>query len=120
MVTSSSKDKVFEAIESKGVKFVRLWFTDILGLPKSFAISPSELEGAFEEGMGFDGSSIQGFARIEESDMVAKPAPETFAILPWRAKEGQNSAGCSATSWSRAAAPTPATRGTPSRGTSRL
>ncbi|HRW83204.1 MAG TPA: glutamine synthetase family protein, partial [Methanothrix sp.] len=90
MVTSSSKDKVFEAIESKGVKFVRLWFTDILGLPKSFAVSPSELEGAFEEGMGFDGSSIQGFARIEESDMVAKPDPETFQILPWRAKEGQN------------------------------
>ncbi|KUK97751.1 MAG: type I glutamate--ammonia ligase [Methanothrix sp.] len=90
MVTSSSKDKVFEAIEAKGVKFVRLWFTDILGLPKSFAISPSELEGAFDEGMGFDGSSIQGFARIEESDMVAKPDPETFTILPWRAKEGQN------------------------------
>jgi len=77
-------------VKDKNVKFIRIWFTDVLGFLKSFAISPSELEGAFEEGMGFDGSSIEGFARIEESDMMAKPDPETFVILPWRAKEGAN------------------------------
>ena len=86
----AKKQRVFEAVEENNVRFIRLWFTDILGLPKSFAISPSELDGAFEEGMGFDGSSIEGFARIEESDMVAMPDPDTFQILPWRAKEGQN------------------------------
>jgi glutamine synthetase len=64
-----------------------LWFTDILGFLKSFAITPEELEGALNEGMGFDGSSIQGFARIDESDMVAVPDPNTFAIIPWRPKE---------------------------------
>ncbi|MBI4837983.1 MAG: glutamine synthetase [Nitrospirae bacterium] len=69
------------------VKFIRLWFTDILGQLKSFAITSEELEGAFDEGMGFDGSSIKGFARIDESDMIAKPDPSTFQILPWRPKE---------------------------------
>jgi glutamine synthetase len=69
------------------VRFIRLWFTDILGVLKSFAISVDELEGALEEGMGFDGSSIEGFARIDESDMVAKPDPDTFQILPWRPLE---------------------------------
>ena len=68
-------------------RFIRLWFTDILGMLKSFAISIDELEGALEEGMGFDGSSIEGFARIDESDMVAKPDPDTFQILPWRPLE---------------------------------
>jgi glutamine synthetase len=82
-----TKDAVFEAMEKNEVKFVRLWFTDILGQLKSFAIAPRELEGAFDEGMGFDGSSIQGFARIDESDMVAKPDPATFQIVPWRPKE---------------------------------
>jgi len=82
-----TKDEVFEAIEGYDVKFVRMWFTDILGQLKSFAITPRELEGAFEEGMGFDGSSIQGFARIDESDMLAKPDPTTFQIVPWRPKE---------------------------------
>ncbi|HPC89528.1 MAG TPA: glutamine synthetase [Methanothrix sp.] len=66
------------------VRVVSIWFTDILGVPKSFAINPSELEGAFSEGMGFDGSSIQGFTRIHEPDMVAKPDPATFQIIPWR------------------------------------
>lgn len=80
-------DDVFEAIEKNNVRFIRLWFTDILGMPKSFAISISELEGAFDEGMGFDGSSIHGFARIDESDMIAKPDPGTFQILPWRQSE---------------------------------
>ena len=69
------------------VRFIRLWFTDILGTLKSFAISIDELEGALDEGMGFDGSSIEGFARIDESDMVAKPDPDTFQILPWRPLE---------------------------------
>lgn len=82
-----TKEKVFEAVEKNNVKFIRLWFTDILGRLKSFAISPRELEGAFDEGMGFDGSSIKGFARIDESDMLAKPDPNTFQIVPWRQKE---------------------------------
>ena len=69
------------------VKFIRLWFTDILGVLKGFAITVDELEGALEEGMGFDGSSIQGYARIDESDMIAKPDPKTFQIIPWRPKE---------------------------------
>ena len=84
---TKSKDEVFEAIDKYNVRFVRIWFTDILGVPKSFAINPSELEGAFSEGMGFDGSSIEGFARIHESDMVAKPDPTTFQLIPWRQQE---------------------------------
>ena len=70
------------------VKFIRLWFTDILGFLKSFAITVEELELSLTEGQGFDGSSIQGFARIDESDMVAMPDPNTFAVLPWRPREG--------------------------------
>jgi len=70
------------------VAFVHLWFTDVLGVLKSFAITPGELEGALAEGMGFDGSSIEGFARIEESDMIAVPDPQTLAILPWRPQDG--------------------------------
>ncbi len=70
------------------VGLVRLWFTDVLGILKSFAITPSELETALSEGMGFDGSSIEGFARIEESDMIAFPDPNTFALLPWRPQDG--------------------------------
>lgn len=81
---------VLKEVRDKNVRFIRLWFTDVLGFLKSFAISPAELEGAFEEGMGFDGSSIEGFARIEESDMVAKPDPETFVLLPWRASNEMN------------------------------
>ncbi|MDO8603320.1 MAG: glutamine synthetase family protein [Candidatus Omnitrophota bacterium] len=82
----TNKD-ILKAVKEKNVKFIRLWFTDVLGFLKGFAISPSELEGALEEGMGFDGSSIEGFARIEESDMIARPDPDTFEILPWRAGE---------------------------------
>jgi glutamine synthetase len=82
-----TKDEVFAAAEKYDVRFIRIWFTDILGMPKSFAINTSELDGAFEEGMGFDGSSIEGFARIHESDMVAKPDPATFQIIPWRQQE---------------------------------
>ncbi len=76
-----------ELVKENNVKFIRLWFTDILGQLKSFAITSEELGGAFDEGMGFDGSSIKGYARIDESDMIAKPDPSTFQIIPWRPKE---------------------------------
>jgi glutamine synthetase len=81
------KEKVLRTVVDENVKFIRFWFTDVLGSLKSFAITAEELEGAFEDGMGFDGSSIEGYARIEESDMVAMPDPTTFAILPWRPRE---------------------------------
>jgi glutamine synthetase len=81
------KKHVLEQAKSHDVKFIRLWFTDILGMLKSFAITVEELEGALEEGMGFDGSSIEGFARIDESDMVALPDPATYRLLPWRPHE---------------------------------
>ncbi|MBN1368857.1 MAG: glutamine synthetase [Dehalococcoidaceae bacterium] len=71
------------------IKFIRLWFTDVLGMLKSFAITVEELETALEEGQGFDGSSIEGFARIDESDMIALPDPDTFRLLPWRPREHQ-------------------------------
>ncbi|OPY52842.1 MAG: Glutamine synthetase [Methanosaeta sp. PtaU1.Bin060] len=82
-----TKDDVFEAIDKYNVRFVRLWFTDILGIPKSFSVNTNQLEGAFSEGMGFDGSSIIGFQEIEESDMILKPDPTTFRIVPWRQQE---------------------------------
>ena len=82
-----AKEYVLKMAKEHDVKFIRLWFTDILGILKSFAITVEELEGALEEGMGFDGSSIQGFARIDESDMVAMPDPDTFKLLPWRPRE---------------------------------
>ncbi|MBI2760067.1 MAG: glutamine synthetase [Chloroflexi bacterium] len=78
---------VLQQARDNDVKFIRLWFTDILGQLKSFAITVEELEGALDEGMTFDGSSIEGFARIDESDMVAVPDPSTFAVLPWRPRE---------------------------------
>jgi glutamine synthetase len=81
---AESKEYILKKAKEHDVKFVRLWFTDILGILKSFAITVEELEGALEQGMGFDGSSIQGFARIDESDMVALPDPDTFQLLPWR------------------------------------
>jgi glutamine synthetase len=81
------KEYVLKMAKEHDVKFIRLWFTDILGLLKNFAITVEELEGALEEGMGFDGSSIEGFARIDESDMVALPDPDTFQLLPWRPRE---------------------------------
>jgi len=86
--TAKDRDYVLEAVREREVKFIRLWFTDVLGFLKSFAITVDELEKALEEGMGFDGSSIEGFARIEESDMVAKPDPNSFAILPWGPADG--------------------------------
>ncbi|MDP9443987.1 MAG: type I glutamate--ammonia ligase [Actinomycetota bacterium] len=75
---------VLRALEERDVRFVRLWFTDVLGFLKSVAVAPAELEGAFSEGIGFDGSAIEGFARVYEADMLAKPDPATFQILPWR------------------------------------
>jgi glutamine synthetase len=81
------KEYVLKMAKEHDIKFIRLWFTDILGFLKSFAITVAELEGALEQGMGFDGSSIEGFARIDESDMVALPDPDTFVLLPWRPKE---------------------------------
>ena len=77
-------DFVLRTIEERGVKFVRLWFTDVAGTLKSVAIAPAEVEGAFAEGLGFDGSAIEGLARTYEADMLAVPDPSTFQILPWR------------------------------------
>ena len=82
-----TEEEVFRLVADHRVSFVQLWFTDVLGMLKSFSIRPSELEEAMTEGMGFDGSSIEGFARIEESDMIAKPDPTTFQLLPWRPRE---------------------------------
>ena len=84
---TESKEDVLKMAKEHDVKFIRLWFTDILGMLKSFSITVEELEGALEQGMGFDGSSIEGFARIDESDMVALPDPTTFQLIPWRPKE---------------------------------
>ena len=78
---------------TEGVEFVLLWFTDLEGHLKSFAITPSELEDALDDGMGFDGSSITGFNAIEESDMVAIPDPETFQLMPWRTRARRRSRG---------------------------
>lgn len=80
-------ENVLSMAREHEVKFIQLWFTDILGNLKDFAITVEELEGALDLGMGFDGSSIQGFARIDESDMVAKPDPNTWRLLPWRPGE---------------------------------
>jgi len=90
MANTEKKDRdyVLKTVKDRKVKFIRLWFTDVLGFLKSFAITADELETALDEGMGFDGSSIEGYARIEESDMIAKPDPSTFAILPWRPDGG--------------------------------
>ena len=73
-----ARKQVLKRIEEEGIEFLLLWFTDLEGHLKSFAITPSEMEGALDDGMGFDGSSITGFNAIEESDMVAIPDPETF------------------------------------------
>jgi glutamine synthetase len=84
---SKQSDYVMRTVEERGIRFIRLWFTDVLGFLKSVAISPAELEVAFEEGMTFDGSSIDGYARIQEADMLARPDPTTFAVLPWRTEQ---------------------------------
>src|SRR4249919_3781944 len=79
-----TQEDVKALVQEHDIRFIRLWFTDILGQLKSFSINAQELDDAFEGGMGFDGSSITGFNAIEESDMIAMPDPTTFAVLPWR------------------------------------
>ncbi len=79
---------VLRTLEERDIRFVRLWFTDVLGFLKSVAVAPAELEGAFAEGIGFDGSAVEGFARVYEADMIAKPDPSTFQLLPWRGESG--------------------------------
>jgi len=82
-----TKSDVVKLVKKHKIRYIRLWFTDVLGFLKGFTITVDELPRALSEGMGFDGSSIEGFARIEESDMIARPDPATFAILPWESKE---------------------------------
>jgi glutamine synthetase len=79
---------VLKTVEERGIRFVRLWFTDVLGFLKSFAITPAELENAFEGGMRFDGSAIDGFSRVQETSMIAVPDAHSFQILPWRPETG--------------------------------
>ena len=79
-------DYVLRTVEERGIRFIRLWFTDVLGFLKSFAITPAELEVALTEGMQFDGTSMDGFSRNQEEDMLARPDPTTFQILPWRSE----------------------------------
>ncbi len=86
-MAKKTKADILKLVKENDVKFIRLWFTDVLGQVKSFAITDKELEGALDNGMGFDGSSITGYQDIEESDMIAMPDPDTFAILPWRPAE---------------------------------
>ena len=109
---AQSKEDVLTIVEEHDIQFIRLWFTDILGQLKSFAVSRTELEGALEEGMGFDGSSINGFNRIEESDMIAMPDPGTFTMLPWRADGAGRGAHVLRRPAARTASPTRATRAT--------
>ncbi len=82
-MNSEQRNYVLHTVEERGVRLVRLWFTDVLGNLKSFAISPAELENALEDGMTFDGSSIDGFSRVQESDVLAIPDANTFEVLPW-------------------------------------
>jgi glutamine synthetase len=84
MYDLKTREDVLKAVKEKEVSFIQFWFTDVLGVLKVFSITPDELEMGLEEGMGFDGSSIAGFCRIEESDMIAIPDPTTFQIIPWR------------------------------------
>src|ERR1700689_371919 len=80
-------EDVLALVEESKIRFIRMWFTDVLGQLKAFSINVTELADAFEGGMGFDGSSITGFNAIEESDMIAQPDPATFCVLPWRPGE---------------------------------
>lgn len=86
-MSARTEEEVLKLVKEEDISFIKLWFNDILGQLKSFAIPVGELERAFSEGMGFDGSSIKGFARIDESDMLARPDPNTFALLPWISKQ---------------------------------
>ena len=86
---TQAKQDILQQAEENNVKFVRLWFTDLLGVLKSFSITVGELEDALEGGMGFDGSSITGYQEIEESDMIALPDPSTFKVIPWSPPENR-------------------------------
>ena len=79
----SQRDYVLRTVEERGIRFVQLWFTDVLGTPKGFNITSAELENALDEGMTFDGSAIDGFSRVQEADVLARPDPKTFQLLPW-------------------------------------
>jgi glutamine synthetase len=79
----SQRDYVLRTVEERGIRFVQLWFTDVLGTPKAFNITPAELENALDEGMTFDGSAIDGFSRVQEADVLARPDLKTFQLLPW-------------------------------------
>src|SRR5690554_1921980 len=81
---NKQQEYVLRSVEERDIRFIRLWFTDVLGVLKSVAIAPAELENAFNEGIGFDGSAVEGLTRVYEADMLAKPDPSTFQILPWR------------------------------------
>ena len=83
----SQRDYVLRTVEERGVRFVQLWFTDVLGTPKGFHITPAELENALDEGMTFDGSAIEGFSRVQEADVLARPDPKTFQLLPWHGSD---------------------------------
>ncbi|HMF31363.1 MAG TPA: glutamine synthetase beta-grasp domain-containing protein, partial [Candidatus Lokiarchaeia archaeon] len=83
----TTKEDVLQIVNEKNCGFVRIWFTDVFGFLKSFAVTPNELEDAFEDGLGFDGSSIRGFTGIDESDVVGWPDASTFQILPWRPQD---------------------------------
>ncbi len=88
MSADKQSEYVLQTVAKRGIRFIRLWFTDVQGFLKSVAISPAELATALSEGMTFDGSSIDGYARVHEADMIAKPDPTTFQILPWREPDG--------------------------------
>src|SRR6476646_2922893 len=81
-VMERQQDYVLRTVEERKVRIIQLWFTDVLGIPKAVAITPAELENALEEGMTFHGSAIDGFSRVQESDVLARPDPKTFQILP--------------------------------------
>ncbi len=83
MPVDKQQEYVLRTLEERDIRFVRLWFTDVLGVLKSVAVAPAELESAFAEGIGFDGSAIEGFARVHEADMLARPDASTFQVLPW-------------------------------------
>ena len=101
----SQQEYVLRTVEERAIRFVQLWFTDVLGTPKTFNITPAELENALEEGMTFDGSAIDGFSRVQESDVLARPDAKTFQLLPWHGRRRARWPACSATSSTSTARP---------------
>jgi glutamine synthetase len=92
----SQEEYVLRTVEERGIRFVQLWFTDVLGTPKTFSITPAELENALEEGMTFDGSAIDGFSRVQEADVLARPDAKTFQLLPWHSHGPSGAQGAGA------------------------